>query len=73
MQGGSYWEKHAICPFYRRESKKGKSISCEGTEPGQTISLIYRRESNRVRQLERCCSWDYKKCPIYLAGDRDKN
>lgn len=54
---------HVACPFYRRSG--AQTITCEGFEPGQNITLGYRGKMRHGRQLREYCCKSYQCCEVY--------
>lgn len=55
----------ARCPFYR---KSGKGyIRCEGIACARSVTIQYRGERQRNRQMEIFCQACYTRCEIYRA------
>ena len=66
MPDGGWNAATMRCPFYKHDSYKHKIIICESIldEKGSSTQR-FRRQSDRLRQLECFCAGDYRKCEIY--------
>lgn len=57
----------ARCPFYRKSGKEGRFIRCEGIACARSVTLSYKSERQRIRQMEIFCRNCYANCEIYRA------
>jgi hypothetical protein len=61
----SWMTPDVVCPYFSKECKKQRSITCEGPQDGTTVQMNFAREVERMRWLQRhCMMWDYETCPI---------
>lgn len=63
----SWRQADIVCPFFRNEDEKNKSINCEGIVEGSVICSRFRSPKKRERQLNIYCERDYRRCEIYQA------
>ena len=67
MPDGSWNQREIKCPFYKHDSRKGRTIVCEGIFDRTRIENIFRRGDDRRKQIELFCAEHYKCCEIYRA------
>ena len=63
----SWRQADIVCPFFRNEDEKEKSIKCEGIFEGSVICSRFRSPKKRERQLSLYCEKDYLRCEVYRA------
>ena len=57
----------ARCPFYRWSGRKGHFIRCEGIACAKSVTVTYRGERQRTRQMAVFCQDHFERCEIYRA------
>ena len=60
---GSYTSADVLCPFYRRDDPKNRTITCEGVLPGTTVKHHCGGGNRHILRIY-CCS-NYKLCPWF--------
>lgn len=61
----SYESQKVKCPFYKKDDKN--TISCEGTEMAQTLTLRFGSGTQKSCKMEKYCNQKYESCEIYKA------
>ena len=67
MPSGSFMQADVLCPFYKFDEGKKRSITCEGLVEDSSIVLTYHKKSDYVRQITVFCCKHFEKCEIYRA------
>ena len=67
MPDGSWRKSDIRCPFYRHDSARYKTITCEGVFDRSRVEHSFRRARDRELQLEIYCAGCYQRCEIYRA------
>lgn len=65
MASGSYKKADVRCPFYRFDNGQRKKIACEGLTDSSVITLVYRKQSEYLTQINEFCCKNYTNCEIY--------
>lgn len=61
----SWMTPDIVCPFFSKESKQQRSITCEGPQDGTTVQLNFVSNVERLRWLQRhCTNFKYQSCPV---------
>lgn len=63
----SWRQADIVCPFFRNEDEKNKSINCEGIVEGSVICSRFRSPKKREKQLSTFCENQYQDCVVYQA------
>ena len=64
MPSGSFNQVLVRCPFYKFDDGK-RRITCEGIIDDSSLSLIFRKKADQVKQLYVFCCRHYEHCEIY--------
>ena len=67
MPDGSRKQSDVLCPFYKDDNAKTRSISCEGVFHRTLIVSKFRRQEDRLQQMRLFCADCYKNCEIFRA------
>lgn len=67
MPDGSWKKAEVKCPFYRHDSRKKKTISCEGVFDRSQLTHAFRRQRDYEKQLTLYCCDAFKYCEICRA------
>lgn len=62
---GTYRKSDVLCPFYRTDNNRTKTVYCEGLVDLSGISLRYQRMEDYDIQMREFCCKHYRKCEIY--------
>ena len=65
MPSGSFKQADVLCPFYKFDDGKKRSITCEGLIEDSSIVLTYHKKRDYDRQMAVFCCEHYKKCEIH--------
>lgn len=61
----TYNSVHVKCPFYKTETKKARSLTCEGATDGSSFTVRFvRDEYYEAHRQSYCCSV-YTECSYY--------
>ena len=55
------------CPFYKRDSRQERSISCEGFDQGSTVETRFKNLELREKHMGCYCAGRFQLCPIYKS------
>lgn len=55
------------CPFYKKDSRQERSISCEGFDEGSTVETRFKNLELREKHMGRFCVGHFQSCPIYKS------
>lgn len=62
----SCWtEADVKCPFYIKDDRSTRSISCEGFSDNSEAVTKFRTLAERDRHMGICCVARYTQCPLY--------
>lgn len=67
MPDGSWNKREIRCPFYHHDSRKNRTIVCEGIFDRTSCIHKFRRGGDRQQQLELFCADNYRSCEIFRA------
>ena len=73
MPDGSWRQADILCPFYRDDNPRQKTISCEGVFSRASLTNRFQRQREREMQLDIFCADQYRKCEIFRAIMEEKN
>ncbi len=60
-------EADVKCPFYKRDSRRERSICCEGFDEGSTVETRFKNLGLREKHMGCYCVGRYELCPIYKS------
>ena len=60
-------EADVKCPFYKKDSRQGRSISCEGFDQGSTVETRFKNLELREKHMGCYCAGRFQLCPIYKS------
>ena len=62
-----YKDADVACPFYKKRVPMG--IRCEGLTRGGSVTVLFKRQAEKDRQMETCCCSvkRWSDCPISRA------
>ncbi len=61
----SWKSADVLCPFYCKDDRVTRSVTCEGLEDDSRIRLMYFELRARDGHMDRFCCRDYRLCPVY--------
>ena len=53
------------CPFYIKDSRQERSISCEGFDTDSTVVTRFKNLEMREKHMGRYCVARFQLCPVY--------
>lgn len=60
-------EADVKCPFYKKDSREERSISCEGFDQGSTVVTKFKNLGLRENHMGCYCVGRFQLCPIYKS------
>lgn len=67
MPDGSWRKADILCPFFKHDSRRMRTISCEGVFDRSRVTHSFRRDRDWEQQLVLFCCESYRTCEIYRA------
>ena len=67
MSRQSWTAADVLCPFYKGDEHRDKSVLCEGHWEGMSVQLRFRQLTQKQSYMGQHCCGAYTRCEIYRA------